>query len=149
MTIDQYAGDTIAAAPEAQEAQEASESRPAAGELALLAVIDDDGWRRDALCAQTDPESFYPEKGASTREAKKVCHSCEVRAECLDEALANNERFGIWGGLSERERRKLTSKLNDRPDDTPAIDAGTEPAVVVTGEVIATTDDVNVKGAAA
>ena len=65
------------------------------------------GWQDHALCAQTDPEAFFPEKGGSTREAKKVCTSCEVRAECLDYALAHDERFGIWGGLSERERRKL------------------------------------------
>jgi WhiB family redox-sensing transcriptional regulator len=65
------------------------------------------GWQERALCAQTDPEAFFPEKGGSTREAKKVCTACEVRAECLDYALANDERFGIWGGLSERERRKI------------------------------------------
>jgi len=64
-------------------------------------------WQADALCAQTDPESFFPEKGGSTRDAKKICTSCEVRSECLEYALANDERFGIWGGLSERERRKL------------------------------------------
>src|SRR5215212_7263372 len=64
-------------------------------------------WQERALCAQTDPEAFFPEKGGSTREAKKVCSGCEVRAECLDYALENDERFGIWGGLSERERRKL------------------------------------------
>lgn len=78
-----------------------------------LTVIDggDDegilGWQERALCAQTDPEAFFPEKGGSTREAKGVCQSCDVRSECLDYALANDERFGIWGGLSERERRKL------------------------------------------
>jgi len=65
------------------------------------------GWQERALCAQTDPEAFFPEKGGSTREAKRVCISCEVRAECLEYALENDERFGIWGGLSERERRKL------------------------------------------
>ncbi len=65
------------------------------------------GWQERALCAQTDPEAFFPEKGGSTREAKKVCQNCEVRQECLEYALANDERFGIWGGLSERERRKL------------------------------------------
>lgn len=64
-------------------------------------------WQTDALCAQTDPEAFFPEKGGSTREAKRICDGCEVRSECLDYALANDERFGIWGGLSERERRKL------------------------------------------
>lgn len=64
-------------------------------------------WQTDALCAQTDPEAFFPEKGGSTRDAKRICTSCDVRGECLDYALQNDERFGIWGGLSERERRKL------------------------------------------
>ncbi|MCV2394163.1 WhiB family transcriptional regulator [Actinotalea sp. M2MS4P-6] len=68
-------------------------------------------WQERALCAQTDPEAFFPEKGGSTREAKKVCTGCEVRAECLEYALANDERFGIWGGLSERERRKLKRRV--------------------------------------
>jgi len=65
------------------------------------------GWHDLALCAETDPEAFFPEKGGSTREAKKVCVRCEVRVECLEYALAKDERFGIWGGLSERERRRL------------------------------------------
>jgi WhiB family transcriptional regulator, redox-sensing transcriptional regulator len=64
-------------------------------------------WQERALCAQTDPEAFFPEKGGSTREAKKVCVGCDVRRECLEYALGHDERFGIWGGLSERERRKL------------------------------------------
>jgi WhiB family transcriptional regulator, redox-sensing transcriptional regulator len=64
-------------------------------------------WQERSLCAQTDPEAFFPEKGGSTREAKKVCVGCDVRGECLEYALAHDERFGIWGGLSERERRKL------------------------------------------
>jgi WhiB family transcriptional regulator, redox-sensing transcriptional regulator len=67
-------------------------------------------WQSDSLCAQTDPEAFFPEKGGSTREAKKICGSCEVRNRCLEYALENDERFGIWGGLSERERRKLRKR---------------------------------------
>jgi WhiB family transcriptional regulator, redox-sensing transcriptional regulator len=67
----------------------------------------DDQWQERALCAQTDPEAFFPEKGGSTREAKRICLGCEVKNECLESALANDERFGIWGGLSERERRRL------------------------------------------
>ncbi len=67
-------------------------------------------WQERSLCAQTDPEAFFPEKGGSTREAKKVCVGCEVRAECLEYALEHDERFGIWGGLSERERRKLKKR---------------------------------------
>ncbi|PYF99386.1 transcription factor WhiB [Georgenia satyanarayanai] len=82
---------------------------PQQGLYALDEVSDEGllGWQERALCAQTDPEAFFPEKGGSTREAKRVCTSCDVRAECLEYALANDERFGIWGGLSERERRKL------------------------------------------
>ena len=68
------------------------------------------GWQERALCAQTDPEAFFPEKGGSTREAKKVCQTCDVKQVCLEYALAHDERFGIWGGLSERERRKLKKR---------------------------------------
>ena len=77
--------------------------------LGVPGVRDDEplSWQADALCAQTDPEAFFPEKGGSTREAKKICEQCEVRAECLEYALKHDERFGIWGGLSERERRRL------------------------------------------
>lgn len=67
----------------------------------------DETWQDRALCAQTDPEAFFPEKGGSTREAKRICSGCEVKAECLEYALHKDERFGIWGGLSERERRRL------------------------------------------
>ena len=78
---------------------------------AELFLLDDEstgeGWQSRALCAQTDAEAFFPEQGGSTREAKKVCLTCEVRDDCLESALANDERHGIWGGLSERERRKL------------------------------------------
>jgi WhiB family redox-sensing transcriptional regulator len=80
------------------------------GSFPVLGAVDDDevpDWQERALCAQTDPEAFFPEKGGSTREAKRICSGCEVRAECLDYALAHDERFGIWGGLSERERRRL------------------------------------------
>jgi WhiB family redox-sensing transcriptional regulator len=82
--------------------------------LPLFTVAFDDsllGWQERALCAQTDPEAFFPEKGGSTREAKRVCTGCEVRVDCLEYALANDERFGIWGGLSERERRKLRRRV--------------------------------------
>ena len=70
-------------------------------------AIADAEWQENALCAQTDPEAFFPEKGGSTREAKRICLGCEVKDACLDYALAHDERFGIWGGLSERERRRL------------------------------------------
>lgn len=64
-------------------------------------------WQEQALCAYVDPDVFFPEKGGSSREAKRICSQCSVAQECLEYALANDERFGIWGGLSERERRRL------------------------------------------
>ena len=67
----------------------------------------DKRWQEQANCLGVDPDLFFPERGASTREAKSVCSNCEVRADCLEYALVNGEKFGIWGGLSERERRRL------------------------------------------
>lgn len=69
--------------------------------------LSDRGWQSRANCLGVDPDLFFPERGASTREAKEVCRGCEVRGECLEFALRNGEKFGIWGGLSERERRRI------------------------------------------
>ena len=66
-----------------------------------------ENWQDDANCLGVDPDLFFPERGASTREAKEVCRGCVVRGECLEFALQNGEKFGIWGGLSERERRRI------------------------------------------
>ena len=70
-------------------------------------LIAPEDWTKDAACAQSDPDAWFPEKGGSTRQAKKICRSCDVIDECLAFALRNKERFGIYGGLSERERRPL------------------------------------------
>ena len=70
----------------------------------------DVSWQDKALCAQVDPELFFPEKGESPKDAIKICNLCEVRSECLEYALARNEQWGIWGGKSVRERRKLKMK---------------------------------------
>jgi WhiB family transcriptional regulator, redox-sensing transcriptional regulator len=88
-----------------------TEKVDAAGELICVASQPGD-WRVRALCAQVDPDIFFPEKGESPAAAKRVCASCEVRAECLQDALDRNERFGVWGGLSERERRILARQPN-------------------------------------
>jgi WhiB family redox-sensing transcriptional regulator len=64
-------------------------------------------WKSRANCMGVDPDLFFPERGMSTREAKEVCRGCVVREDCLEYALANGEKFGIWGGMSERERRRL------------------------------------------
>lgn len=65
------------------------------------------GWQASARCTEVDPEIFFPERGGSSRAARAVCNDCSVREECLRYALTNREQFGIWGGTSERERRKL------------------------------------------
>ena len=81
--------------------------------VAVVDAVDESvlSWQSEALCAQTDPEAFFPEKGGSTRDAKRICESCDVRTQCLEYALANDERFGIWGGMSERARRRLKKEL--------------------------------------
>jgi WhiB family redox-sensing transcriptional regulator len=78
------------------------------GELTeLFLKTPDRAWQKQANCMGVDPDLFFPERGASTREAKEVCRGCVVREDCLEYALSNSEKFGIWGGLSERERRKI------------------------------------------
>jgi WhiB family redox-sensing transcriptional regulator len=68
---------------------------------------EDQSWQDHANCLGLDPDLFFPERGASTTEAKAVCAGCAVRRECLEYALANNEQVGIWGGTSYRQRRAI------------------------------------------
>ena len=77
--------------------------------MKLVVRFDEEGrsWQDEANCLGVDPDLFFPERGASTREAKEVCRGCVVREACLEYALANGEKFGIWGGMSERERRRI------------------------------------------
>lgn len=70
-------------------------------------IIFEGTWKEYANCLGVDPDLFFPERGASTREAKEVCRGCVVREDCLEFALVNGEKFGIWGGMSERERRRI------------------------------------------
>ncbi|MEU1511254.1 WhiB family transcriptional regulator [Streptomyces sp. NPDC005811] len=65
------------------------------------------GWQSQALCAQTGADFFFPEPGSSVREAKRICGMCDMRVACLEYALAHDERFGVWGGLSEKERLQI------------------------------------------
>ena len=67
----------------------------------------DYGWQDLANCRGADPDLFFPERGASTRKAKTICRECSVRVDCLEFAITSSEKFGIWGALSERERRKI------------------------------------------
>jgi len=75
-------------------------------------------WQEQANCLGVDPDLFFPERGASTREAKGVCQGCVVKQNCLEFALENGEKFGIWGGMSERERRKLRRQRSQKGIDT-------------------------------
>jgi len=84
-----------------------TQPEPAPARTAMALFIDQP-WVDQALCAQTDPELWFPEEGGATHVAKATCAQCFVQAECLDYALTSNERFGVWGGLSVRERRGLT-----------------------------------------
>jgi len=65
------------------------------------------GWQHWAACKSSDPELFFTERGQPTTPAKRICGGCLVREDCLEYAMTIPERFGIWGGLSERERRRL------------------------------------------
>lgn len=76
-----------------------------------------DNWQDLALCAETDPEAFFPEKGGSVREALKVCAHCDVTAECLADALDRGERYGVRGGTSEHQRRKMMPRRPGRPSN--------------------------------
>jgi len=78
----------------------------------LEALINSEPWQGEALCRQVDiGDMFFPDKGGSTKEAKRICAQCPVVDECLEYALAKQERFGIWGGYSERERRRMLRGL--------------------------------------
>jgi WhiB family redox-sensing transcriptional regulator len=76
-------------------------------QLLELLATDDLAWQDLANCRGANPDLFFPERGASTRTAKGICRECSVQAECLEFAIVSSEKFGIWGGLSERERRKI------------------------------------------
>ena len=85
----------------------------------------DTGWKDLSNCLGVDPDLFFPERGASTREAKEVGRGCEVRIDCLEYALQNGEKFGIWGGMSERERRRIRrQRALDRQAVVRAVEAG-------------------------
>lgn len=74
-------------------------------------------WHEQGLCQQVDPELFYPEKGAGpnkVRQAKQVCAACPVKPECRQWAIANDEVYGVWGGTSETERRRIRERERAR-----------------------------------
>lgn len=64
-------------------------------------------WRQRAACRGVDPDIFYPVSDDEAEAAKAICAQCTVREACLEFALANRERDGVWGGATERERRRI------------------------------------------
>lgn len=64
-------------------------------------------WRQHAACRGIDPDVFHPVSDEDAEEAKAICAICPVRQPCLEHALVNREREGVWGGLTDRERRRL------------------------------------------
>lgn len=78
-----------------------------AATTALELGLKPEPWTTSALCGQADPELWFPEAGGDTAPAKAICLQCPVRAECLEEAMAQGLPSGVWGGLSERQRRQL------------------------------------------
>ena len=82
-----------------------------------LRHVDRGDWFAAAACRGTDPNLFFAERrGESLPDAKAVCRGCEVRAECLDYAVVSSEKYGIWGGLDERERRPLRQAMRRERD---------------------------------
>ena len=76
-------------------------------DLSEALAVGDLSWQDGANCKGANADLFFPERGASTRTAKGICRECNVRQECLEFAITTGEKFGIWGGMSERERRRV------------------------------------------
>ncbi len=79
-------------------------------------ITPDDSWREDAACLGLTPDVFYPDEQSSPKDkarAIRICAGCAVRDQCLQFALANNEKFGIWGGLPVGARRRMHREMND------------------------------------
>lgn len=79
--------------------------------------IKSEEWMQDALCAQVEPDVMFPadRDAAGARRAKKLCDACPVRQLCLDYALQNNIRHGIWGGMSPLERAAVRRRATWKP----------------------------------
>jgi WhiB family redox-sensing transcriptional regulator len=93
------------------------------GALGLLKAIGPrHAWQKQALCAKMadSDREFFPIAGRTAQPAKSVCRECPVRGQCLEFALDSNEKFGVWGGLSERERKALRSTTEWRQRDVAA-----------------------------
>lgn len=93
--------------------QKLSSAPLSSAEIILGSKYESEEWKLDGICRTVDPDMWFPEPPASGFQAKKLCARCPVIEECLEYAMANNEKFGVWGGLSAHERKKLKRKLRD------------------------------------
>lgn len=98
---------TSSTGTERQRAFAAHQASQTGATVTQVALFERKSWQDLANCKGVDPDLFFPERGASTRESKGVCKGCTVRDDCLEYALDTGQKFGIWGGLSERERRRI------------------------------------------
>jgi WhiB family redox-sensing transcriptional regulator len=80
------------------------------GAMTLHDALTRDTWRQAAACRGREANVFYPETPEGVVVAKQVCAGCKVRQMCLETALRNGERYGVWGGLTERERARLARR---------------------------------------
>ena len=76
----------------------------------LLADIEERPWAAYAACRGADPNLFFPSEEDDAAEAIRICGGCPVQGECLEWALESRVRYGIWGGTTERDRRRLTRR---------------------------------------
>lgn len=75
----------------------------------------DHSWAGEARCSDVSPDLLFA-RGAAQRQVRSVCFSCPVRTECLIDALESKVPYGVWGGLTERERRALLRQLPEVTD---------------------------------
>jgi WhiB family redox-sensing transcriptional regulator len=64
-------------------------------------------WMAEGRCATEPPDTFFPSDGVGVEKARKICHTCSAQEVCLEYALRNRIDHGVWGGHSERSRRRL------------------------------------------
>lgn len=81
----------------------------------MTQVYEDQTWAVRAICANTDPDSLFV-RGSAQADARQMCFSCPVRIECLADALDSQMSFGVWGGMTERERRALVRRFSHITD---------------------------------
>ncbi len=95
----------MAGSKQATEQSEATVGRP---------LAEDYSWQARGACRGADPELFFPATEEDAEVAKSYCATCPVRVTCLAFAIERNERFGVWGGLTEKERARLTPAARER-----------------------------------